>query len=192
MVCVTHYIYIPGLGKNLDILRKVALFTWKFRRGVSVDLVSIDWEDTSESLADKQAQVAGFIDRVGNETQVVLVGESAGGAIAITVASKYKDRIDKVVTICGKNRRPEAIHPVTADRYPVLVRAVEAAESVLRNENGLSKKQLYVIYSTGDKTIDPKDTRISGAEELAVNVRGHFMSIAYILLCKFGYVRDVS
>src|SRR4051812_26587407 len=102
-----HILYISGLSDDLDRWRLRALKLWRFR-GVSVELVPMNWR--SGTFEQKLARIDQAINRAKGK-RIVIIGESAGGSMAVHTYARRADDLYKVMTICGKNTHPEGVSP---------------------------------------------------------------------------------
>lgn len=175
-----HYIYIPGLGDKLDFLRRLVLFGWRVR-GARVTFVPMRWSDEAETAEQKYAQVARAIERASGD-RVVLVGESAGGAMVLWVFARHMQSIDRVVTMCGYNVGSADIHPLRRQRNPAFYPVSAGAEDAVRAMSAKDRQRITTVYSTRDTTVAEEHSRIDGAREVILRTRGHFWSIVYMLV----------
>ena len=79
----TTYIYVPGLGDGYDGFRRFGLWLWSLRPGVQTHLESMHWGDVDETAEEKIDRVTTVINTVASNVDIVVVGESAGGSIAL-------------------------------------------------------------------------------------------------------------
>jgi pimeloyl-ACP methyl ester carboxylesterase len=184
-----HFIYIPGLGDFYDGGRRAFLAPWSWRRRVSVDLISMHWVEANESAHQKQQRIAQLIESVSQDIEVVLVGESAGGALAISMLGICPERIAKVVTLCGKNTNSRNISPHLLRKNPAFGDAVRYAEHTFVALNNEMKNKIHVIYSSLDHVVTPQNTLLPGVRSSVVKTPWHQFSIICIALFRFGLIR---
>ena len=177
-----HYIYIPGLGTAINGLRRLGLLTWRLR-GRSVSMVPMNWDDADEPYQDKLRRVVDEI-KVHSDRPIILVGESAGGPIAVQALLAESERVSSVRTYCGYNSGAQHIHDIQRQTHPAFV------EIVRRNDADMAAIQaeadrITTVYSTLDRMVAPERSRIIGARVLRMRVPIHQLAIAYaILTCK--------
>lgn len=188
MASKQHYIYIPGLGDYYDPGRRLLMATWRWRQGVSGSLVSMHWFDKDEACHQKQQRIAEAIAAVSSDRQVILVGESAGGAMAISMLSVIPERIDRVVTICGKNIGADTIGPQYLRKYTALSDSVRAAEQTISRLDSYQKQKIHNIYNRRDPLIRRADTALVGARQSAISFIGHQLSVIYIAGLRFDLI----
>lgn len=175
-----HVIYIPGLGDHFDPLRRLVLATWGFR-GTRVTFVPMRWNHRHESYEDKYERVARAIE-AARGSAIVLVGESAGGAMALLAFSRNLSRVDQVVTICGYNHGAADVHPYHKLRHPAFYHLMPMVDDVVTKLTRNSRERITTVYSTRDHVVTPRHSRIDGAREKVLHTPGHFLSIASTLL----------
>ena len=179
-----HFIYIPGLGDSYDPVRQFFLKTWRLRGDVSTELVSMHWS-SGESYESKVRRVQKAIGRAPKDAEVVLVGESAGGAVAVAVCAATNLRC---VTVCGKNLRVSTIGDGYSSKNIALKPAVAAVDK-LHEAADLPVDRIRVLYSQFDQTVHPDDSKIPGAQTRRFKIPTHMLAIAWINLFHFGALR---
>lgn len=169
-------LYIPGLGDDYDAGRRLALRLWRIY-GVRAELIPMRWahEATYEAKYNRVLAAIKAAETRGEE--VVLIGESAGGSMALNV---FADRpsVEKVITICGVNSPHISIAPRLKHRNPAF------AESVSRLAVAIPKidvTKLSILYALYDESVAPQYTRIPAATLKRVPGVGHLLTIALLL-----------
>lgn len=175
-----HYIYIPGLGDRFDFLRRLMLVSWRVR-GAWVTFVPMRWSDNAETAEQKYTRVAKAIEQASGD-EVVLVGESAGGAMVLWAFSRHVQSVDRVVTVCGYNVGAANIEQSRRQHHPAFHPVSVEAEKAVRKLSANDRQRITTIYSTRDTTVTPEHTRIDGAREVVLRTPGHFWSIVYVLI----------
>jgi pimeloyl-ACP methyl ester carboxylesterase len=179
---MTHIIYISGLGDRYDFFRKLGLLFWR-GKNIEITHIAMRWEDPSESYEVKLDRIKDAIDKYPQHT-ITLVGESAGGAVAIAAYYANKSHITKVVTICGMNQGAANVNPAYYRKNPAFKEAMSAVDTIHRKLSADDKKKLLTVYSSLDITVRPKHSFIDGARAIDVHTPGHFFSIAAVLFFK--------
>jgi len=173
-------VYIPGLGDRFDPLRRIALARWK-RAGTRISFVPMHWNDQRETYEDKYERIAKIIENFP-EDEIVLVGESAGGAMALLAFSRNLTRVNRVVTICGYNHGAAQVHPYHKRKHPAFYRLMPVVDSTVKKLTHDSRERITTIYSTRDPIVAVSHSHIDDATEEILRTSGHFASIARILL----------
>lgn len=173
---MTHYIYIHGFGGSYNWLRRLALRRWE-KAGVRVTLVPMRWKNQVETFEQKYDRIVAEI-KPGEQT--VLVGESAGGAMALFVYMRQSDVFHSVVTVCGYNHTAEDIWRQHRHAKPAFYPTVQAVDQSLSEL--AHPERLTTLYGKSDRVVAAKYSRVAGAREMQLPTRGHFVSIGYSLL----------
>lgn len=174
-----HIIYIPGLGDRYDGIRKLGLRLWR-RKDIRVSHIPMNWLDPVETLEEKLNRIQMVISAYPNE-RVTLVGESAGGAVAIIASKRFKGSVYGTVTLCGMNQGAGNVSPVLYKRNKAFHDAMIKADTVIPSLTDDDKNNLYVVYSSADITVRPKDTLIAGVVSLDIKTPGHMFAILDVL-----------
>jgi hypothetical protein len=180
-----QYIYIPGLGDKLDPLRRLALRRLR-NRDSAVIFVPMNWSDKAETWEEKYSRVASAIDSASSD-DIVVVGESAGGAIALYALSKNHDKKFSVITICGFNHGAADLHAVQSRMHPAFYNLMPIVDSRDEHLSSEQRESITTIYSLRDRTVQPKNSKIAGSQAIIKQTKGHFLSIAQSLLALGRY-----
>jgi len=181
------YLYITGLGENLHPIRRLLLISWRLR-GKRYELIEMRWNDERETYQQKQQRI---LSRINAEKKqpVILVGESAGGAMALSMLANFSHKIDQVITICGYNHTASKINDPHRALHPALVQVVEFNDrhmnDIVRNSDKITN-----IYSLADGTIDQKYSKVGGAKHIEITTPNHQLSIVRSILNFFKLIRS--
>lgn len=175
-------IYIPGLSDRYDILRRLALLLWR-RPEVRATLVPMRWLNKHESFEEKLARLGTEIEK-HSDRQIVLVGESAGGAVAIAALKKYRDRVSRIVTVCGMNQGADVVNPVLYEKNRAFRGAMLTADKAFESLSVKDRADMFTIYSSRDGVIGEKDTLLDGVRSFDIGVPIHIVAIGYVLLLR--------
>lgn len=174
-----HLIYLPGLGDGYDGVRRLALTMWR-KLGLRVTFIPLRWNDTNETYQAKRARIEAIVDSSRHGEKTVLVGESAGGAIALA-AGLNDGRIDQVITLCGKNRGAERLARSIDKLHPAFRDAVKDADMQLAHSSVAERRKVVTFYSERDMVVAKRDTLIPDAKAVRVRIPGHQVVIMAIL-----------
>ncbi len=166
----THIIYIPGLGDRYDGFRSMTLKAWGLW-GVSTRYVPITWYDGG-SKASKLERIAVAIEETPNDSNVVLIGESAGATLALAMAGH--PRVGRVITLCGVATSTTPVSGYLRRRAPALNEGV----------NGLPDTYAVDVHSIRaaiDGVVGKKYSVVNGATEHIIWSIGHLTTIALCL-----------
>jgi pimeloyl-ACP methyl ester carboxylesterase len=188
---VTHLIYIPGLNDRLDIGRAFALKLWRLF-GVATTFVPMNWSD-EELYTEKYQRATSAIKAAQQQNhRIVLVGESAGGSLALTLYAKHPTAIHKTITICGKNTRPNTVSPHTYRRNPAFKESMELAVTAEKQLNPQQRPLFISVYPLFDETVPVHDTLIPGCTPKQVWLIGHTTTIIAILAFGGWYIARLA
>lgn len=173
-------IYVPGLGDGYDSFRTRALKRWS-RPGVSAQIVTMKWRDLHETYAEKQQRLQDAID-VATADRIVLVGESAGGSMVVAETLRANSKVDRCITICGKNSKANRVSPSLYAKNPAFRNSMLAADQAIKTMNPKKgSKKFTVFYSPYDPVVQQVDTILPGAKMKKIPMIGHLLSIVFVL-----------
>jgi len=177
---MTHYVYIPGFNDRFDFLRRLALLRWKSRTS-NVSFVTMRWSNKTEGYEQKYARVHEAINRI-HDGEIILVGESAGGAMALLGFAYNLESVSNVITICGYNHGSTDIHEAYRRNKPAFYDTSRDAETALETLSVDSRRRITTIYSLADRVVAPTHSRIDDAHQVILDTKGHLRSIIRVLL----------
>ncbi len=173
-------IYLPGLGRKNDGFRQFALGLWP--RKYNAQFLPMNWTDKNETYQQKKQRVLDAISAA--EGQVILIGESAGAAIGIVVASENPDI--KLVTLCGKIGGAASTGQEYYDRVPTFRELLPAADRARDGLDDESKKRIVTVRAFKDIFLSLRDTTIPGVKQIVLPSIGHLPTII-IAITNFRY-----
>lgn len=182
---VTRIIYIPGLGDHFDSWRQWALRRWN-SDDIRVSFVPMKWHaGDDESYSEKFERIATVAREAhARNERVVVMGESAGGAMALYAFSQAGDVIDRVVTLCGYNHGAPQLSPRYQSTQPAFFQLMPKVDQIVENLSEPQRQQITTFYSTHDHVVRPYRTLIDGTKVVERKTPGHLFSIAWLLITK--------
>lgn len=181
-----HIIYIPGLGDRYDVIRKLGLRLWR-RKDIRVSHIAMNWMDPDEPLEGKLGRIKAVVDAYPNE-QVTLVGESAGGAMAIVASHRFRGLVHDTVTLCGMNQGSGNVDTTLYKNNPAFHDAMLQADGVVASLSNADKNRMFIIYSSMDFTVRPNNTLLSGVVSYDLKIAGHMFAILAVLFIRFSII----
>lgn len=175
-----HIVYIPGFGDHFDALRRLALRRWQ-NSDTQVSFVPMRWNDRHETYGEKYSRIAKTLQEIEAD-ELILVGESAGGAMALFAFSRNLKQIDRVVTICGYNHGAANVHQYHKQVHPAFYQLMPLVDQVVVDFAPADLQRITTLYSTRDRIVTSEHSRIAGTHEQILHTPGHFISIASCLL----------
>lgn len=179
-----HYIiYVPGLGDSYDAGRRLALRGWRLW-GVRTELVPMRWYD-GRPFQEKQERVLTAIQRAQDKGYAVsLIGESAGGSMAVNVAA-LTPSLQALVTVCGVNSPAAPVSPRTLRRAPGFDESIRRLSVSLPQ---LPLEKTHVVRAWYDPIVGSQYTRLEGAHNHRLWSIGHLPTITLCLTVFSGFV----
>jgi len=172
-----HILYISGLGDNYDRLRLRCLNWWKFKN-VTVELVPMRWE--SGTFEQKLARIDTAINRAKGK-KVVVIGESAGGSMAVHTYARRGGDVDKVMTLCGKNTHPEKVSERYYVHHPSFRESMNQLNASLDSLTDKQRSQFVSIHPLYDPTVPVDETLLPGCKSVRLWSVGHLSTILLAL-----------
>ena len=176
----TTVLFIPGLGdvkvrgENLAIK---LLAPWM----LDGEYFPIYWHK-KEDFKTRIAELSKRIAELNSEgRRVVLVGYSAGASAAINALSANKEKVQRVILICGKIQNLDKINDSYFKLNPKFGGSVELLKKSLPDLDAEQRAKVLSIRPIFDETVPVKDTIIQGAKNKRVFMVGHVPTIAYCL-----------
>jgi len=176
----TEILYISGLGDRYDVVRRSALWFWKLY-GVNARLISTSWSN-QESYEEKLKRITDTIDAIDTaNTCIVLIGESAGGGMALNAFASRKEKIYKTITICGKNNGPELVAPHYYRDNPAFKTSMDSLERSVASLSKSDRKRVISVYPLYDGVVPIKETFIPDCQKVRLFTFGHLGTIFFAL-----------
>lgn len=181
---IRHYIiYIPGLGNGSDGGRKLALKFWRFF-GVQTELVPMFWYDAGP-FQEKLERVIQAVEAAEAKGYTVsIVGESAGGSMAINAVAACPN-VYKLVTIAGANDPDAKVSPLTLQKSP----AFDVSLQMIRHSiKRINLERTFTIRALSDRIVHARHAIIKDARNLRIFSIGHMATIILCLTVVSPYV----
>lgn len=174
-------IIIPGLGDDADKLTFVTKH-WKKKYNLETIPHLIPWIDNGENFEQKLDRLIEKIDALHEDgNKISLLGTSAGGSCAINAYCKRRDKIAKVINVCGRLKKGEHVFPtldVAARKSPSFKQSVLLCEENLKSLNDRDRKKILTIRSYFDEIVPVSLIPIDGAHNIRIFSVEHLISIS--------------
>lgn len=185
-----HILYISGLGDNYDGIRRFFLFFWRIF-GVRAELVSMQWYDGKPYDEKYKRVIAAIEASQARGYSVSLVGESAGGSMAMNVFARTES-IHRLISLCGVNSYRTPISPRIFKRGPAFKESVSILNESQAKAIKDRLKRISSVTAVFDQTVPIKTNIIPGARRVTLWSIGHLTTILLCLsLFSFIVVREV-
>jgi pimeloyl-ACP methyl ester carboxylesterase len=176
----TEILYLSGFGDHYDWIRRFTLGFWKLY-GVNVRLIPTSWSN-QENYEEKFKRITNAIDAIDTKTtKVVLIGESAGGSLAINVFARRKEKIHKTITICGKNSGPDSVAPHYYKRNPTFRNSMNDLNKSVAALSKQDRRRVVSIYPLYDSIVPIRETLIPDCKQIRLPIIGHLFTIFFTL-----------
>lgn len=179
---------VPGLGDNIYQLQWLQNL-WK-KDGIQVIIHTAPWKKTEENFQTKLKRLLQHIDTLTQpHTKISLAGASAGGSLVINAFAKRKNKIHKVINVCGRVRKGTNVFPTlkqAAREFSAFAESVVVCEENLKHFSPKDKVKIMTIQPFLYDAIVPMSCiPIKGATNISVSIPFHMFGIAGALtLCR--------
>lgn len=178
----TYIIYIPGLGDQYGWFRSLALQGWQLW-GVRTYHQAITWFDGA-NMESKMSMIKSAVDTAPQGVRIVLIGESAGAALALHAAMR-DERIERVITLCGVARRDAPISGHLRRKAPALSQAVNALPLTFSAD-------VHSVRAIIDGVVGKRYSSAAGATRHVVWSIGHLTTIVLCLTVLAPYMASLA
>ncbi len=177
MYTKTHIIYIPGFGAKYDWLRSFILSKWRFK-GITVDMVPMNWHEGT--FDQKMNAINKAVDRAKSK-RIVLIGESAGGSMAVHMYAHRPDDLSGVITLCGKNILPETVQQRYIDNSPAFGVSMKNLNNSIKMIPAVNRSKFVSVYPIYDPVVPVNETLLPGCRRKRLLLVGH-VSVIFITI----------
>lgn len=178
-------IIIPGLGDEVNSI-ELATGHWK-KFGLEPVVHSVGWHDEEANFAPKLSILLNLVDElVENNDTLSLVGTSAGGSAVINAFYERKNKVHKVVNVCGRLRvgtktgfRSFSAKTRSSRAFEESVKLCESRLSTFSQES--LNRVMTVRAMFGDELVPPDTVRVQGALNTQIPTVEHILTIGMAL-----------
>lgn len=156
------------------------LIGWRLR-GIDVSFIPLDWGDQDELAEAKYRRVVERIEQF-KDRDIVLIGESAGGSMALRVLLESDMKLSQVVTVCGYNHGAKYVGKRHREVHPAFIPTVEKVDKLLGSLGADDRSSITNYYSPSDGVVDFERTKVKGAKLVKLPSLVHAAAIGYFLL----------
>ncbi len=187
-----HVIIVRGLGDH-RLMRSQWNFITKLWGlfGVKVHVFTPGWAD-GKSFAPKLKRLTDQVDYLtGQGFLVSLVGISAGASAAINAYVSNRDKIHKVVFICGKIHSPDKVNARYFIENPAFKDSLDLSTANSQKLGAIDQQKILYMHALSDMTVPPGLNKLAGVQTKAVIAFGHILGIAVAVtfysrtICRF-------
>ena len=142
-------------------------------------MVPMRWT-SDEKYTDKRARVKKLLTDAPSE-RIVLMGESAGGSMALSLYAAHADTAAGAMTLCGKNTRSDNVAPRIYARNPAFRDSMQQAEVSVQELSKTQRSKFVSIVPFYDPTVPVQQTLIPDCQKMTLPAVGHLLSILAML-----------
>lgn len=184
-----HIILVPGLGNNVRWMRFLTK-SWK-KHGVVVHIKSASWGN-KETYKEKLRNLTDYIDTFAKSNRrVYLVGVSGGGSLVMNAYYQRRQKVYKVINVCGRLRKGQKVFPtlaVAALGFPDFKTSVLLCENNQKDLLEKDKQKIMTLRGFYDEVVPGSTIPIKGATNIITPFPFHAIAIAASLLV---YKKDI-
>lgn len=174
-------ILIPGLGDDTGKLQLVTKH-WQQQYNIETIPYLVPWMGNDQSFEQKLERLIEKIDALHeNGYKISLLGTSAGGSCVINAYCKRRDKIAKVINVCGRLKKGENVFPtldVAARNSLSFKQSVLLCEENLKTLTVQDKTKILTIRSMYDEIVPVSLIPIAGANNIRIFSIEHLLSIS--------------
>ena len=145
----------------------------------------MSWQGKEKDFERKLEKVVALIDTYCADGYTVsLLGTSAGGSAVINAFAMRKDKIHKVINVCGRLRKGENVFP-TLDKASLTSKSFY--DSIIQCENNLEKlspndsNKILTLRPLFDELVPSSTVSVPGAMNIILPTIEHVLSISFAL-----------
>jgi len=183
-------IVVTGLGDN-GIATELATRGWR-EEGYEPIVFVPEWEK-EENIEKKIERLEKLVDK---EKPKVILGISAGASLALNVFVQNKDKVGKMVSVCGRLRFGWSENVISRKlqentlKTKAFYESVELVETYISKLSEADKKRVLTFSSElGDELIPIETSQLDGATNIMIPIGGHLLTITAVLTKNFEEIK---
>jgi pimeloyl-ACP methyl ester carboxylesterase len=181
-----YILYIPGLGDGYDPFRRKALRLWSIF-SVEARLIPMQWFGDEPYDAKYQRASAMIADLAKTGVKITLIGESAGGSMAINLFASHP-QVTNLVTIAGVNQATTPVASHTLRHGPSFAMSRQLITKSLAQISDSRRRHIYTVSALIDTVVAARHSRIPKAHNRRVWSVSHLYTITLCLTLLSGYI----
>lgn len=153
-------------------------------------MIPMNWQ--KGTFAQKLLAVEDAIERAGDK-HVVLIGESAGGSMALHAYARHPRAVKRVVTLCGKNSHPETVGERYLQYSPAFKGSMDHLNESLSQLTARQMASVVSIHPLYDHIVPVRETLLPKCRRIRVPLVGH-MAVIILLITLLSpiIVREIT
>ncbi len=174
-----HVLVVPGLGGENIGFKKI-VDSWK-KYGFTPHVHDVGWKDGENEIKPKLERLIKVIDELHSNGEIVsLVGISAGGSAVLNAFYARKNKIHRVVNVCGRLRAGQNVFPsleFASRQSPAFGESVTLFESREPSLTDADRSKILTIRAIFDEVVPTSTTTLPGAINIRLFSIEHILSI---------------
>lgn len=185
-----HALYFNGLGSGKTRKRERFAIGYLAKRGIQVEHISIDWR-SSEPFEKLLARLANTTKaKLKEHGDLVLIGSSAGGSLALNIFKQVNSKNLSVITLCSRLHDAELArwdhrtmqkmaYIGTPKASQLFVDSVTyCTDKTIPNLTKVDKRHVTIVRQLADDVVPKRTMEIEGIKVCKVIAVGHGWGIA--------------
>lgn len=184
---------VTGLG---DDGKATALATVGWKKLELRPIVFVPKWENKEGLESKLAKLLEIIDKESKTEKIFLLGISAGASLAMNAFMQRLDRLEKLVSVCGRLRfgwsRDKIKRKLQENTLSYLAfrESVEMLEKNIKYLGKVDRRRIMTVSAKfGDEMIPRGTSQLPGAKNILIPTIGHLLSILSAMTANFEPIR---
>lgn len=184
------------LGLRDNGMEMTVATTWWKKEGLEPIVFKPNWED-DEGARPKLTRLLKLVDEKSRSEKIFILGISAGASLAMNVFLQRPEKIEKMVSLCGRLRMGFSKNIITRELQKQTLENKAFAESVMLLEKnvyklkGKDKKRILTVSAKfGDELIPIETSQMVGAKNILIPTPEHILSIFLGLTFNFKPIKD--
>jgi len=174
-------IIIPGLGDQTSLL-DLATRNWERKFVIKTIVHPMPWQGAEQDLGPKLERLIAIVDKsIENGYRVNLLGTSAGGSAAMNAYAMRKNKIHRVINVCGRLRKSEGVYPTleqAAQNSRSFFDSVIRCEETLKNLTVEDYKKILTLRPLFDELVPSSTVSVPGGTNILLPSIEHILSIS--------------
>lgn len=180
---MNEIILIPGLGDNVKYV-KFLTKNWERRYNVKLHIIPFGFNGGFNEFEDRFKVFLNKVDEIiENGNKVSLIGSSAGASVVINAYCLRKDRINKVISVCGRLKDVNVKQRFYYPKNPLTVfkESIALCEKNLLSLTQDDKKKILYFKPLFDDVVPVRTMIINGANYKRLFSFQHGINISFAL-----------
>ncbi len=160
-----HVLIIPGLGDKTFLLQKITN-NWTKKYNLIPHVVAFGWKNNNQTFDEGMKKLNTELNNLYTSNgKIILIGTSAGGSAAINLYIENKEKVEKVINVCGRLIKGENVKPTleeSAKNSKSFYKSVLTCEENLKKLTKEDKEKILNIAGLYDEIVPTKTTLFKG------------------------------